>query len=213
MRAVLFDFDGTLADTAADLGHAANRVREAHGLPPLPVEQYRPYASAGARGLLGHGFGVTPASPGFSALRDRFLDEYDARLCVDTRVFPGVPELLEAIERRGLAWGIVTNKSKRFTGRIVQALGLAAACVVSGDTTPHTKPHPAPLLHAAAAIGLSPALCYYVGDDRRDIEGAHAAGMRSVAVEWGYHGTSDGPPSSWGAEHLVSRPEELIALL
>ncbi len=213
-RAVLFDLDGTLADTAPDLAAALNRLRGEQGLAALPLQTVRPYASSGARGLLQIGFGLRPEDARFEPLRDAFLDRYEARVCVETQLFPGMPELLEAIEQRGIRWGIVTNKSLRFTARIVTALGLErrAACVVCGDTTPHIKPHPAPLLHAARQLALEPAQCWYVGDDLRDVQAAHAAGMRAVAVEYGYLGTGSAP-RDWNAHAVIAHPMDLIARL
>jgi len=215
LRAILFDFDGTLADTAPDLARAVNRMRTERGMPELPVRTVRPYASSGARGLLKIGFGITGEDPEFPRLRDEFLAHYDKALCVETRLFAGVPELLTEIERRGMAWGIVTNKATRFTHRIVAALGLAerVGCVVCGDTTPHIKPHPAPLLHAAQALALPPEACCYLGDDLRDVQAAHAAGMSSVAVEWGYHGTENDGPRSWNAGAVIAQPKDLIGVL
>jgi len=212
---VLFDLDGTLADTAPDLGRALNRLRAERGLEPLPIGVMRAHASSGARGLLKAGFGLTPESGGYDALRDRFLELYAENLCVDTRLFDGIPELLSRIEARPLPWGIVTNKATRFTHRIVAALGLAerVGCVVCGDTTAHIKPHPAPLLHAAQALALPPEVCCYLGDDLRDVQAAHAAGMSSVAVEWGYHGTENGGPRSWNAGAVIAQPRDLIAVL
>lgn len=213
-RAVLFDLDGTLADTAPDLAAALNRLRRDHGLAELALDLVRPYASSGARGLLQVGFGLAPEDAHFERLRDAFLDHYEARVCVETRLFPGIPELLDAIEQRGMAWGIVTNKASRFTPRIVTALGLErrAACVVCGDTTPHIKPHPAPLLHAARRLALDPARCWYVGDDLRDVQAAHAAGMRAVAAAYGYVGTG-GSPHTWKAQAVIAQPLDLMSLL
>lgn len=213
-RAVLFDLDGTLADTAPDLLEALNRLRRERGLADLPLETGRRYASSGARGLLHVGFDLLPEDADYERMRETFLDHYDARVCADTRLFPGMDELLAAIEGRGLAWGIVTNKSSRFTPRIVAALGLdgRAGCVVCGDTTGHIKPHPAPLLHAARQLAIDPSLCWYVGDDLRDVQAAHAAGMRSVAVEYGYLGTGSAP-REWNAEAVIAQPTDLIALL
>jgi phosphoglycolate phosphatase len=210
-RAVLFDFDGTLADTAADLSRALNRLRSARGLPELPVEALRPHASSGARGLIGAGLGILPDHPEFKQLRDAFIEHYAQAFCIDTRLFPGMPELLAAIEERGLRWGIVTNKSTRLTRMILQALGLEAraACVVCGDTTPHLKPHPASLLHAARELALAPRDCVYLGDDQRDIEAARAAGMPVYAVGWGYGADLQ----AWQADAVVARPMDLIALL
>lgn len=213
-RAVLFDLDGTLADTAPDLVGALNRLRREHSLAPLPLEAARRYASAGARGLLQIGFGLTPEDARFERLRDVFLDYYDARVCEETRLFPGIAELLAAIERRGIAWGVVTNKATRFTPRILAALGLAqrARCIVCGDTVGHIKPHPASLLEAARRLALAPERCVYVGDDLRDVQAAHAAGMRSVAVEYGYLGTGSAP-AEWHADAVIARPTDLVALL
>jgi phosphoglycolate phosphatase len=210
-RAVLFDFDGTLADTAADLSRALNRLRSARGLPELPLEDLRPHASSGARGLIAAGLGILPEHPEFAALREAFLRHYAAEICVDTRLFPGMDELLGALEGRGLRWGIVTNKSTVLTRPIVQALGLEsrAACVVCGDTTPHLKPDPASLLHAARELALAPQDCVYLGDDLRDIQAARAAGMRSVAVEWGY---GEGL-AAWHADAIIARPADLLSRL
>jgi phosphoglycolate phosphatase len=210
-KAILFDFDGTLADTAADLARPLNHLRAARGLPELPLESLRPFASAGARGLIGAGLGIPPEHPEFNALRESFLSHYAAEICVDTRLFPGMEELLAAIEARGTRWGIVTNKSTSLTRLLVKKLGLEtrAACVVCGDTTPHLKPHPASLLHAAKEIALAPQDCIYLGDDLRDVQAARAAGMRSVAVEWGY---GEGL-AAWQADAIIARPMDLIASL
>jgi len=209
--AVLFDFDGTLADTAADLSRALNRLRTARGLADVPLENLRPHASSGARGLLEAGLGILPDHPEYKALRESFLHHYAEGICVDTRLFPGMDVLLKAIEARGMRWGIVTNKSTQLTRNIVAALGLdgRAACVVCGDTTPHLKPHPASLLHAARELALEPAACIYLGDDLRDIQAARSAGMRSVAVEWGYGANVQ----SWEADAVIRKPPDLIAHL
>jgi N-acetyl-D-muramate 6-phosphate phosphatase len=213
-RAVLFDLDGTFADTASDLARALNRVRAGRGLAPLPPEVARPHTSAGARGLLKAGFGVTPESPDYGELREKFLDFYEEQLCVDTRLFDGIPELLVKIRARKLPWGIVTNKGKRFTVPLLHLLAVdhLAACVVSGDSTPHVKPHPAPLLLAASKLSLEPAACVYVGDDLRDAQAARAAGMPFAAAGWGYLGEG-GDPKTWGADAVLSRPHEILELL
>jgi len=207
-RAVLFDFDGTLADTAADLARALNRLRSARGVAELPLEALRPHASGGARGLIGAGLGIAPGHADYQALREAFLVHYENEICVDTRLFPGMLELLSALEARRLRWGIVTNKSTRLTQLLVRELGLEArvACVVCGDTTPHLKPHPASLLHAAGELALAPRECVYLGDDVRDIQAARAAGMRCVAVGWGY---GAGLPS-WNADAVIAQPADLI---
>jgi len=212
--AVLFDLDGTLADTAGDLAGALNRVRADHGREPLPVAALRAYASAGARGLLGAGMDLKPDDSGYLAAREAFLTHYEAGLTTTTKLFDGIGEMLEAIEARGLAWGIVTNKAERYTGPVVVALGLAhrAGTIVCGDTTPHPKPHPAPLLHAASALRLAPSRCVYVGDDLRDIEAGNAAGMPTFVAHWGYMGTGD-PPSAWPAHGWLSMPRDLIGWL
>jgi N-acetyl-D-muramate 6-phosphate phosphatase len=212
-RAVLFDLDGTLADTAPDLAAALNRLRADQGLEPMPAERVRPFASAGARGLVHIGFGVKPGDADYAALREAFLEHYAERICVETRLFPGMPELLRALESRAIPWGIVTNKSTRFTEHIVSALELEPACVACGDTTAHLKPHPASLLHAAEQLRLPPAACLYLGDDLRDIQAARAAGMRPVAVEWGYHHPESGSPGSWEAAAVIHQPMEVMRLL
>jgi 2-phosphoglycolate phosphatase len=212
-QAVLFDLDGTLADTAPDLAAALNRLRADQGLQPLALERVRPFASAGARGLVHVGFGIKPGDGEYASLREAFLEYYAERTCVETRLFPGIEELLEEFARRSIAWGVVTNKATRFTERILSALGLAPACVVCGDTTPHLKPHAAPMLHAAEQLALPAKDCLYVGDDLRDIQAARAAGMRAVAVEWGYHHPEQGGPATWQADAVIAQPGDLIGLL
>ncbi len=212
-RAVLFDLDGTLADTAPDLAAALNRLRADQGLEPLPLERLRPFASAGARGLVHVGFGIKPGDGEYASLRESFLEYYADATCVETRLFPGMQELLHDLRARECAWGIVTNKSTRFTEIIVSAMKLKPDCVACGDTTAHLKPHPAPLLHAAEQLGLAPKDCMYLGDDLRDIQAARAAGMRPIAVDWGYHHPENGGPGTWQAEAVIARPMDLIALL
>jgi phosphoglycolate phosphatase len=210
MKAVLFDFDGTLADTAPDLAGALNAMRGKRGLAPLDAAIVRPYASMGARGLLRIGFAMTPEHPGYEPMKSEFLERYAQAICEETRLFPGMDELLAGLERRAIAWGIVTNKATRLTERILPQLGVTPACVVCGDSTPHLKPHPAPLLLAARQLELAPADCLYVGDDLRDVQAARAAGMRCAAVAWGYHGTENGAPSIWNADLLLSHPQDLL---
>ena len=213
VRAVLFDLDGTFADTAPDLARALNRVRAEEGLAPLPPAIARPYTSSGARGLLKAGFGIAPGSENYAALRDRFLGFYEEELCVETRLFDGIPELLAKITVRKLPWGIVTNKGKRFTEPLLRSLAVdhLAACVVSGDSTAHVKPHPAPLLRAASLLKLPPQNCIYIGDDLRDAQAAHAAGMHFVAAGWGYHGEG-GDPNAWDADAVAAHPREVLEL-
>jgi phosphoglycolate phosphatase len=211
---VLFDLDGTLADTAPDLAAVANRMRAVRGLAPLPYDELRPLASHGARGLIGKALGVAQQESGFVTLRDEFFATYEAALCVHSRLFEGMEAVLGAIEARGARWGIVTNKMMRFTDPLVAALGLRerAACVVSGDTTPYAKPHPAPLLHALTACEVAPAAAVYVGDDLRDIEAGRAAGMTTVAVRYGYLGEGR-PIEDWGADRIVATPDGLLPLV
>ena len=214
VRAVLFDLDGTFADTAPDLGRALNRMRADRRLEPLSIETLRAHASSGARGRIKAGFGLAPGNEEYETLRLRFLALYEENLCVDTRVFDGMATLLDALERRDLRWGIVTNKAKRYTDPLLRELGFdaRAACVVSGDSTPHVKPHPASLLKAAELLALGAADCLYVGDDIRDIQAARAAGMRFVAAGWGYLGEG-GDPNAWGADAVLARPEEILNLI
>ena len=212
-RAVLFDLDGTLADTAPDLAAALNRLRSGQGLPPLGLARLRPFASAGARGLVHAGFGVKPGDADYASLREAFLEAYAERTCAETRLFPGIAELLEELARRSIAWGVVTNKATRFTERILGALGLVPDCVVCGDTTEHLKPHPAPMRHALEQLALPAGECLYLGDDLRDMQAARAVGMRAVAVQWGYHHPENGGPGTWKADAVIAQPRDLIALL
>ena len=213
IKAVLFDLDGTLADTAPDLGYALNRMREARGLPPLPLAVTRPVTSLGARGLLNAGFGIGPGNPDYGAMREEFLRLYERDICRDTRLFPGVPELLDALEARGLSWGIVTNKSERLARLLLDILSMTsrASCIVGGDSTPHFKPHPDPLIAACKTIREDAGACIYVGDDLRDVEAGHAAGMKAVVVKWGY--LNGGMPETWNADWLIDQPGELLQYL
>lgn len=211
-RAVLFDLDGTLADTAPDLAAAVNFLRVQRGLEPTPYAVLRPTASAGARGMIGAAFGLTPQDEGYEELRLEWFERYQAAMAVHSTLFGGVAELLAGIRDAGMAWGIVTNKPARFTDPLVPQIGLAhAGCIVSGDTTGHSKPHPAPLLEGARRLGVAPEQCWYVGDDLRDIEAGRAAGMVTVACAWGYCGAIE--PSTWGADHLLDTPTDLLELL
>jgi phosphoglycolate phosphatase len=209
--AVLFDLDGTLADTAPDLGAALNRVRQAQGLAPVPLETLRHASSHGARGLLRTGLGVLPEHPDYAALRDAFLAQYEAALCVDTRLFADVDALLDAIEARSLKWGIVTNKATRYTAPLIALLGLdkRTAAVVCGDTTPHAKPHPAPLLAAAEMLGVAPKRCVYVGDAERDVTAGIAAGMRTIVARYGYIEAHE-TPQTWPADGHIHHPRALL---
>jgi 2-phosphoglycolate phosphatase len=214
VRAVLFDLDGTLIDSAPDLAGAGNDMRAARGLAPLPFEAFRPMVGAGARGMLGIALQVTPADEGFMALREEFLNRYEGRMAQNTVVFPAMRQVLAALQAHATPWGIVTNKAERFTMPLVRTLGLHehAAAVVGGDTTPHSKPHPAPLLEAARRLGVAPETCVYVGDDLRDVQAGQAAGMATVAAAWGYLGLGE-PIAAWGADHVIQEPQELLNLL
>jgi N-acetyl-D-muramate 6-phosphate phosphatase len=213
-RAVLFDLDGTLIDSAPDLAGAGNDMRMARGLEPLPYERFRPMVGSGARGMVGIALQVGPSDEGFAELRDEFLARYQQRMTQLTQVFDAMHPVLAALQARGVPWGIVTNKAQRFTAPLVQALGLHvhAAVVISGDTTPHAKPHPAPLLEAARQMALLPQHCIYVGDDLRDIQAGRAAGMGTVAAAWGYLGAGE-PIADWGADHVIETPGQLLNLL
>jgi len=213
-RAVLFDLDGTLADTAPDLAYVLNLQLRAHGFPELPVDTLRPYVSAGARGMLRAGFGLESGDAAYPELRDEFLDLYERNLLRETRLFPGMVELLDVLEQRAIAWGIVTNKLERFTLPLVAALGLSAraGCVVGGDTTGRAKPFPDPLLEASRRLGVDPGECGYVGDDERDVQASHAAGMTPVVALYGYLGDGK-PPREWGAHAYIEHPLQLLKLL
>jgi 2-phosphoglycolate phosphatase len=214
IRAVLFDLDGTLVDTAPDLGYALNLQRTRHGLPPLDDAVIRPQASHGARGLLGVGFDLHPENPRFPAMREEFLQLYADNICRHSRPFPGILDLLDALEARQLKWGVVTNKPARFTEPLMSILDLAerAACIVSGDTCPQPKPHPAPMLAAAELCGATPAQCLYLGDAERDIAAARAAAMPALVAAWGYLDASD-QPHTWGAHAQIRHPSQTLDYL
>ncbi len=208
---VLFDLDGTLADTAPDLAAAANRQRADRGLRPLPVDQLRPMASHGARGLIGRALGLAPGDAQYEAARIEFLDYYEQGLCVETRLFEGMVETLDRLEAEGRRWGVVTNKASRFTRPLMERLGLhrRAACVVSGDTTPHPKPHPAPIQHALESCAVGSERTVYVGDDLRDILAGRAAGVSTVIAAYGYLG-AEADITNWGGDHVIDTPAQLL---
>lgn len=210
IKAVLFDLDGTFADTAPDLSYALNVMRRARNLPPVPLDSTRPVTSHGARGLLGVGFDLAPDHADYAAMRTEFLDIYEQNLCRETTLFAGMSDLLEQLEVRECKWGIVTNKAERFAVPLMKLLELGSrcACVIGGDTTGRMKPHPDPLFAACRAIDVPPADCIYVGDDRRDIEAGRAAGMRTVAVRYGYSNGSE--PDTWGADAIVDSPQDVL---
>lgn len=213
-QAVLFDLDGTLIDSAPDLGYAADQMRVARGMPSLPYELYRPMAGAGARGMIQVAFGYSPDHPEFDGLKMEFFERYEACMTHRTRPFDEVDELLEGLVERGLRWGVVTNKMERFALPLTAGMSLfaSASTVIGGDTTPHPKPHPAPLLEAARRLGISPERCLYVGDDHRDIVAGKAAGMPTVAATYGYIGLNT-HADAWGADRVIDSPKQLLHFL
>ena len=210
-EAVLFDLDGTFADTAPDLGAALNHVRALHDLPPLSISTLRPQASHGSQGLLKIGMNVEPGAENYDELREAFLQHYEAHICDHTVLFPSMAALISELERHELPWGIVTNKPHRYTVPLMEKLGYAkrAACLVSGDTCKYSKPHPMPLLHAAELVGATPENCLYLGDDLRDMEAAHAAGMKGIIAAYGYI-DPDADLANWPASGSVPTPFALL---
>jgi phosphoglycolate phosphatase len=214
LQAVLFDLDGTLVDSAPDLAGAANDLRAEYGLSPLDYAVLRPLVGSGARGMVGAAFGKGPGDAGYEALRTRFLDIYGGRLLRLTTVFAEVWTVIDTLESAGLRWGIVTNKAEHLALQVAGGLGLhpRAGVLVGGDTTPHAKPHPAPLLEAARRLGVEPGRCLYVGDDHRDIMAGRAAGMVPLAAAWGYLGAGESV-HAWGADGVMEMPAELLQWL
>lgn len=214
IAAVLFDLDGTLIDSAPDLAGAADQMRLSRGMPSISLEKYRPMAGAGARGILGIAFDMGVDDPRYDAMREEFFSNYEQRLTQQTTVFDGVPELIAEIHSRRIPWGVVTNKSARFTDPLTRAMPLfvSAQVIVSGDTTAHAKPHPAPLLEAARRLGVNPAQCLYIGDDERDVVAGLAAGMQTVAASYGYLGAVT-DIRGWGAHAQINSPLALLQLL
>ena len=214
VQAVLFDLDGTLIDSAPDLGAAVNKMRLDRSLPPLPLAHYRAVAGAGARGLIGVAFGMSPDHSEFAAMREEFCVNYEQCMTQNTYAFAGVPELILDLVARDMPWGVVTNKASRFSIPLTRAMPLFASArtVISGDSTPHAKPHPEPLLAAARCLGILPAHCLYVGDDERDIVAGLAAGMATVAATYGYLG-HEADPRRWGAHASINSPGALLQLL
>ena len=212
-QAVLFDLDGTLIDSAPDLGAAVDKMRVDRGMPSLPLDHYRHMAGAGARGMLGIAFGMTPEHPDFEVMKEEFFVNYESCMTERTRIFDGVVDMIARLDAWGLSWGVVTNKSSRFTDPLTSAMPLfaTAKAIVSGNTTPHAKPHPEPLFEAARRLQLAPHECVYVGDDKRDIEAALAAGMPALAACWGYMG--EHAVQTWGAHALLEQPLDLLTWL
>lgn len=214
VQAVLFDLDGTLIDSAPDLGAAVDKMRVARGMSSLPLSHYRPMAGAGARGMIALAFGWTPDHPDYEQLKEEFFVNYESCMTERTFAFEGVAQLIQELVDLKMPWGVVTNKSKRFAEPLTQAMPLfaSAAVVISGDTTPHAKPHPAPLLEAAKRLGVDPTACVYVGDDERDIVAGHAAQMKTVAATYGYLG-AQADVQRWQAHAQIDSPEQLLELL
>lgn len=214
IKAVLFDLDGTFADTAPDLAAALNHARAARQLPPLPLATIRPQASHGSRGLLKIGFDIEPDAPDYNALRDILLKHYEQNICVHTQLFDGMAELIAELEHRNIKWGIITNKPHIYTLPLMQALGYAdrATCLISGDTCANAKPHPEPMLKASEIIGVAPEHCLYLGDDVRDMQAANAAAMRGIIARYGYI-SADARLETWQAHAIIDRPIELLDLL
>jgi N-acetyl-D-muramate 6-phosphate phosphatase len=213
---ILFDLDGTLIDTAPDLGYALNLQLKRHGKPILPDAKIRPFASHGSRGLIGLGFGITPKDANFIAMRDEYLSIYDTVFTRSPSLLPGIAHLLQSIETKGLKWGIVTNKPRRFTIGLIESMGLSlesrAACIVCGDDAPQPKPSPATLLMACKQVGVLPSHCVYVGDAERDVQAGIAADMQTVVALFGYIDVTDNP-HEWGADELIQQPIDLLNFL
>jgi phosphoglycolate phosphatase len=214
IKAVLFDLDGTFADTAPDLAAALNHTRATRHLPPLPLEVLRPQSSHGSRGLLKTGFDIEPGHPDYDTLRDIFLDYYASNICVHTQLLGDTAKLIEELEQRKIKWGIVTNKPHRYTVPLMQALGYAgrADCMISGDTCAHAKPHPEPMLKACQIIGVTPVQCLYLGDDLRDMQAANASGMRGIIANYGYV-SDDVSVENWNAHGSINSPSDLLSYL
>ncbi|MGH8727232.1 MAG: HAD family hydrolase [Burkholderiales bacterium] len=212
-KGILFDLDGTLADTAPDLAHTLNRQRELHGLPALPLETIRPYASKGARGMLQVGFNLFPTDVPYNSLREEYLELYEEFVVNSPALFAGITKLLSELDTRAIRWAICTNKPSRFTLRLVELLELSnASAIVCGDAVVQPKPDPSMLTQACELMQLAPAECLYVGDDRRDCEAACAAGMPMIVAYWGYIGANE-DPRTWGARALAETPDQLLNYL
>ena len=214
IQAVLFDLDGTLADTALDLGGALNRLLSRNGLPAVPMAQIRPVASHGANYLIKLGTGIEKGHPDHPRWRQEYLAEYEHGFCDETVLFEGINPMLEQLARRSIAWGIITNKPHRFTSLLVPELGFIAppAVVVSGDTCAEPKPSALPMHHACKQIGIAPERCLYVGDAERDMVAGKNAGMATALANWGYIAESD-PVHEWPADARLDVPGQILDLL
>lgn len=214
VAAVLFDFDGTLVDSAPDMADTANEMRAAHGLGAAPYEHLRRMVGSGARGMVGVAFGVRPGEQGYDELRADFLVRYERRMLERTTVFSAMHLVLERLHQHAIRWGVVTNKATRLALPMMQGLGLSQRCatLIGGDSTPYTKPHPEPLLEAARRLGVAAEHCVYVGDDVRDVRAGRAAGMATLAAGWGYLGDAE-PIDTWGADEVLPAPDALLKWL
>jgi N-acetyl-D-muramate 6-phosphate phosphatase len=211
INAVLFDLDGTLLDTANDLGHALNQLLMTHGKSTLPQEQIREFAGAGCKGLLKLGMNMDNDHPHYSEFCQQLLALYHQHMLSTTRLFPGMDEVLTLIEEKDLPWGVVTNKPAKFTDPLMAHLKLSAraACIISGDTLPTCKPSPEPILHACKLLARHPSECLYVGDSKIDIVACKAAGNPSLAALYGYIPATD-DPKTWEADGYIQQPLEII---
>ena len=214
IRAVLFDMDGTLLDSAPDFIAVSQAMRQARGLPAIDPQRVADVVSGGARAMVAAAFDCPPDSAEFEVLRLEFLERYQQGCAVFTRPYDGIPELLADIEKSKLLWGVVTNKPLRFAEPIMQQLGLAerSALLICPDHVKRTKPDPEPMLLACSKLGLQPGEILFLGDDLRDIESGRAAGTRTAAVSWGYIHPDDNP-GNWGADVVVDHPLELRKVL
>lgn len=211
LNLVLFDLDGTLVDTAPDLAYALNQTLKRYGRDPLPFEKIRPHVSHGGVALIRAGFGLEPEHSDFQEYRQEFLTIYEQNISRETTLFPGMQEVLIALEERGIAWGIVTNKPTWLTNPLMEQIGLAqrAACIISGDTTKNSKPHPEPILYACQQVGYPPEECLYIGDAARDIEAGNSAGTTTIIARFGYIAENDNP-DVWGADGGIDEPGQIL---
>lgn len=214
IKAVLFDLDGTILDSYPDLGAAANAVLMGEGGKAIPLDRYRCAAGAGARGLLNVALGVTPNDEDFERLKELFFRQYENNICQYTSIFPGIEELIAYLQSKKILWGIVTNKSARFTRPLIDKFPLfaSASAVISGDTTAYSKPHPEPIYEALRRMNIKASECVYVGDDERDIAAGIAAGTATVAVTYGYLGIG-ADVNLWGAGAIIDHPMGLVDLM
>lgn len=214
VQGVLFDLDGTLLDTAADLGNALNQLLREEGLPKQPMAAIRLFAGTGCRGLLKLGMNISETDPRYPTYCDRLLGLYENTMLDETRLFQGMTETLAFLEQKQIHWGIVTNKPQRYTIPITQHLGLdrQARCIVSGDTLPFRKPHPAPLLHACQLLASPPQNTLYVGDMHSDVKASRLAGLSPITALYGYIPSGENP-ETWQADAWLNHPTDLMDLL